>query len=188
MDVEMPDSCGNHYAQILEAIQSGKLPQETLETAIKRIERVNTDYAGNILPEKRRKEVLAETRERHHDLAKRIEEESAVLLKNEEFLPLSKEIKEILIIGDMASTPRIQGGGSSHIHTERVISFVEAFEKRDIKVCYAKGYKNSTFHRSHRLEKEACKKVEDAKKRQIPVLFFGGLTEMAEGEGYDRES
>ena len=26
------------------------------------------------------------------------------------------------------------------------------------------------------------------KKRQIPVLFFGGLTEMAEGEGYDRES
>lgn len=129
MDVEMPDSCGNHYAQILEAIQSGKLPQETLETAIKRIERVNTDYAGNIMPEKRRKEVLAETRERHHDLAKRIEEESAVLLKNEEFLPLSKEIKEILIIGDMASTPRIQGGGSSHIHTERVISFVEAFEK-----------------------------------------------------------
>lgn len=81
------------------------------------------------MPEKRRKEVLAETRERHHDLAKRIEEESAVLLKNEEFLPLSKEIKEILIIGDMASTPRIQGGGSSHIHTERVISFVEAFEK-----------------------------------------------------------
>ena len=188
MDVEMPDSCGNHYAQILEAVQSGKLPQETLETAVKRIERLNADYAGNILPEKSRKEVLAETRERHHDLAKRIEEESAVLLKNEEFLPLSKEIKEILIIGDMASTPRIQGGGSSHIHTERVISFVEAFEKRDIKVCYAKGYKNSTFHRSHRLEKEACEKVEDAKKRQIPVLFFGGLTEMAEGEGYDRES
>ena len=24
MDVEMPDSCGNHYAQILEAIQIGR--------------------------------------------------------------------------------------------------------------------------------------------------------------------
>ena len=188
MDVEMPDSCGNHYAQILEAVKSGKLPQEILENAVRRIERLTETYSGNVIAEKAGKRVTAETREKHHNLAKRIEEESAVLLKNEDFLPLSKEIKEVLIIGDLAAVPRIQGGGSSHIHTERVIFFTEAFEKRGIKVHYARGYKNTTFQRSRRLEKEACKQVRAVKKRQIPVLFFGGLTEMAEGEGYDRES
>ena len=188
MDVEMPDSCGNHYAQILEAVKSGKLPQETLENAVRRIERLTETYSGNVIAEKAGKRVATETRERHHNLAKRIEEESAVLLKNADFLPLSKETKEVLIIGDLAVTPRIQGGGSSHIHTERVASFADVFEEKGVKVRYARGYKNTTFQRSRRLEKEACKQVRAAKKRQIPVLFFGGLTEMAEGEGYDRES
>lgn len=188
MDVEMPDSCGNHYAQILEAVKSGQLSQEALENAIKRIEKLNETYAENVIFEKERKRITAETRERHHNLAKRIEEESAVLLKNEDFFPLSKEIKEILIIGDLASAPRIQGGGSSHIHTERVISFVEAFEKKGAKVRFVRGYKNTTFRRSQRLEKKACEQVRGAKERKVPVLFFGGLTEMAEGEGYDRES
>lgn len=188
MDVEMPDSCGNHSAQLLEAVKSGKLSQETLENAVRRIEKLNEAYAGNVISEKDKKRVTAETRERHHNLAQKIEEESAVLLKNENFFPLPKEIKEILIIGDLASAPRIQGGGSSHIHTERVISFVDAFEKKGVKVRYARGYKNTTFQRSQRLEKEACEQVRTAKAQQIPILFFGGLTEMAEGEGYDRES
>ena len=183
MDVEMPDSCGNHYAQILEAIQSGKLPQETLETAIKRIERVNTDYAGNILPEKRRKEVLAETRERHHDLAKRIEEESAVLLKNEEqILPLKPGTK-VAVIGDFAKTPRYQGAGSSLVNpAKQPEAILDVIGSTDLDVvAYEQGYIRNRKP-NQKLTKAA---VELAKKADI-VLFFGGLDEISESEGLDR--
>ena len=37
-------------------------------------------------------------------------------------------------------------------------------------------------------KKEAIRKAIEAKEYDIPVLFFGGLTDIAEGEGYDRES
>lgn len=137
---------------------------------------------------KRRSKCVSEqTRNHNHELARRIEEESAVLLKNDGFFPL-KDIREILLIGDLADKPRIQGGGSSHIHTDRVDNFIEEFEKQHIKVHFARGYVSNTFHRDSRLEKEALEKLQKAKKQNIPVLFVGGLTDIAEGEGYDRES
>ena len=47
------------------------------------------------------------------------------------------------MIGELADKPRIQGGGSSHIHTTRITSFIEQFEEYGIKVRYARGYKNT---------------------------------------------
>ena len=172
MDVEMPDSCGLEQA---------------LRTSVYRIEKLVAAYGKNRIEKKETKCVSEQTRNHNHELARRIEEESAVLLKNDGFFPL-KDIGEILLIGDLADKPRIQGGGSSHIHTDRVDNFIEEFEKQHIKVHFARGYRSNTFHRDSRLEKEALEKLQKAKKQNMPVLFVGGLTDIAEGEGYDRES
>ena len=78
-------------------------------------------------------------REKNHKLAEQIAEESIVLLKNDGFFPLV-DINELLVIGELADKPRIQGCGSSHIHTTRITSFIEQFEEYGIKVRYARGY------------------------------------------------
>lgn len=187
MDVEMPDSCGNHFNELLEAAKKNSRLEQALRTSVYRIEKLVAAYGKNRIEKKETKCVSEQTRNHNHELARRIEEESAVLLKNDGFFPL-KDIGEILLIGDLADKPRIQGGGSSHIHTDRVDNFIEEFEKQHIKVHFARGYRSNTFHRDSRLEKEVLEKLQKAKKQNMPVLFVGGLTDIAEGEGYDRES
>ena len=216
MDVEMPDSCGNHFKDVTEALKNRRLSEKTLECAVNRIEALEKTYGKNGPVDKRNtdkentdiestetestdkrntgkgntdkgKKVPECIRTKNHNLAQKVEEESAVLLKNEGFLPLSGK-KEIVIIGGLAENPRIQGGGSSHIHTERVKSFVEEFRNNGIKVHFAEGYQSSSLKRVSKLEKEAKELVGEAKEKGMPVLFFGGLTDIAEGEGYDRES
>ena len=187
MDVEMPDSCGNHYDELLSKGKSDEAFLEKLKCSVGRIERLSNSYGQNMTGSSEKKSISNSIRKENHKLAQQIAEESAVLLKNDVFLPLKAE-KEILIIGDLAAHPRIQGGGSSHINTGRIDSFAEQFEKYGVKIRYARGYKNSSFKRDSKLEKEAIRKVENAKRQNIPVLFFGGLTDIAEGEGYDRES
>ncbi len=187
MDVEMPDSCGNHYDELLSRAKSDEAFLEKLKCSVGRIERLGNSYGQNMTGSSEKKGISDSIRKENHKLAQQIAEESAVLLKNDAFLPLKAE-KEILIIGDLAAHPRIQGGGSSHINTGRIDSFAEQFEKYGVKIRYARGYKNSSFKRDSKLEKEAIREVENAKRQNIPVLFFGGLTDIAEGEGYDRES
>ena len=187
MDVEMPDSCGNHYDELLSRAKSDEAFLEKLKCSVGRIERLSDSYGQNMTGSSEKKGISDSIRKENHKLAQQIAEESAVLLKNDAFFPLKVE-KEILIIGDLAAHPRIQGGGSSHINTGRIDSFAEQFEKYGVKIRYARGYKNSSFKRDSKLEKEAIREVENAKRQNIAVLFFGGLTDIAEGEGYDRES
>ena len=187
MDVEMPDSNGNHFKDLSNAIETGKLQVLRLAEAVHRIQKLNESYGRGQSIEKRVNGVSSGKRCKNHELAGKIEEESAVLLQNDGFLPLKGE-KEILILGDLAFHPRIQGGGSSHIHTERVDSVIKALEKEHVTVHFARGYQSTSWKRNKKLEKEALLLAKEAKERKIPVLFFGGLTDIAEGEGYDRES
>lgn len=187
MDVEMPDSLGNHYDDILQAAEHDAAFVKKLQVAVERIERLNACYKSDGSSNAKKNRIPERIREQNHSLAEQIAQESAVLLKNDGFLPLTEE-KEILLIGDLARQPRIQGGGSSHIRTDRIDSFVEQFQKYGVKVRFARGYKNASYKRNKRLEKQAIDEVREAKEHNIPVLFFGGLTDIAEGEGYDRES
>ncbi len=187
MDVEMPDSNGNHINALMDAVQNGKLREEALDCAVRRIETLNRAYEQNKVISKEQKKISEKTRTENHKLAAVVEEESAVLLKNEGFFPL-KPGTQILIIGDLAGAPRIQGGGSSHIHTERIDQVLEAFRQNKADVQFVRGYKKTTLKRDKKLEREAIRQVQLACKQQIPVLFFGGLTDIAEGEGYDREN
>ena len=187
MDVEMPDSNGNHIDDLKDALDNGSLNKDALERAVNRIRTLNEKYSDKIIPEGEPKGVSDTTRSKNHELARKLEEESAVLLKNESFLPI-KEGSDVLIIGGLASKPRIQGGGSSHINTKRVDLFIDEFEKASAKVTYSEGYSCDNFKTDASLEADALKKVKEAAEGKTPILFFGGLTDIAEGEGYDRES
>ena len=56
------------------------------------------------------------------EIALQTAKESIVLLKNENILPISSDVKTIAIIGGAANTPRIGGGGSSMVNADNVLS------------------------------------------------------------------
>lgn len=177
MDLEMPDSNGFHTAKLLDDVQNGNLSKERFEDAVRRV------YT---LIQKQSK-LLNQTPPcttdyiKHDEIARDLECDSAVLLKNDGLLPI-KPGREVLIIGDLAEQMRFQGGGSSHIHPTKVTSAIDAFKNAGLKVHYKKGYDRNTDQISQTLELEAV----IAANKQIPVLFFGGLPDRYEGEGYDR--
>ena len=79
---------------------------------------------------------------------------------------------------------RFQGGGSSHINTMPVRSAAEILKEYNENISYAAGYDSRTEKELPELEKEA----EELAKDSDLVLFFGGLTDRTEGEGYDRKT
>ncbi|MBR6382315.1 MAG: glycoside hydrolase family 3 C-terminal domain-containing protein [Lachnospiraceae bacterium] len=186
MDVEMPDSRGAHYKALRKAVEEGRVKASSMERALQRVRELCERYPER-KPEGAAPQVSEETREHSHRLAGEIAEECAVLLKNEGFFPLPAGSR-ILIVGDLAARPRIQGGGSSHIHTERIDDPVEEFRKLGAEVRFVRGYACDTAARNEKLEQEAVSAVREAAESGTPILFFGGLTDMAEGEGYDRDS
>ena len=121
-------------------------------------------------------------REKDHETARMIEEESIVLLKNENgILPLDSG-KKIALIGKYAASPRYQGGGSSHINSFKVESAMDVLKGME-NVVYAQGYDDVQDVTDERLLAEA---VETAKNADVAVIF-AGLPDNFESEGYDRK-
>ncbi len=176
MDLEMPDSFGNHKEEMIEALESGALSQKALERAVQNISNLVQSY-----PPRR---TFGETKS-HYDLAKEMSLESAVLLKNDGVLPVTKETK-LLVVGALAEDMRIQGGGSSHIHTRPLKNILQVLQEQRIDYRFAKGYDEDNTVPSRDLEQKALAMVEQAKAEDRVILFCGGLTDYTEGEGYDR--
>ncbi|MDR1948555.1 MAG: glycoside hydrolase family 3 C-terminal domain-containing protein [Spirochaetaceae bacterium] len=182
LELEMPSSRGVTDKEIVKAVKDGSLDEAVLDRAVERILRVLYHYQDY-----RRKVIW--NKEIHHNLAVQIEEESAVLLKNENnLLPLDKGRgnggPKIAFIGEFAEKPRYQGGGSSHINPFRVTGALEAAKKiKGLKVVYAKGFYADRDAEDKTLFANA---VEAARGADAAVIF-AGLPESFESEGYDRE-
>ncbi|MDR2110028.1 MAG: glycoside hydrolase family 3 C-terminal domain-containing protein [Spirochaetaceae bacterium] len=177
LELEMPSSGGDTNAQIVRAVKEGALPESVVDTAVERILNIVFRYAD--------KRVAAEfDKEKHHAAAIKIEEESAVLLKNENrILPLQKG-KRIAFIGEFAEKPRFQGGGSSHINPFRVSNALESVKKIPGagEIVYARGCGTDKDERDEALFAEAVKAAAQAD----AAVIFAGLPDSFESEGYDR--
>jgi beta-glucosidase len=174
LELEMPASDGSTDQAIVEAVKAGQISMEELDTAVTRIlELIQKYYDG-------KKPNAIYDKEAHHEIARRIAGESAVLLKNDnQLLPLKKTDK-VAFIGEFAEKPRFQGGGSSHINCFKVSDALSS--ARGCNVSYAKGYDLATDTlESSELEK--AKKL--AAESQIAVIF-AGLPDSYESEGFDR--
>lgn len=120
--------------------------------------------------------------DKQHECARKLASESIVLLRNEDkILPFKKEEK-IGVIGPFATEPRYQGGGSSHIESHKVDSFLSVLLSNGIKCEYDKGYELSKSNRRF------SRKALDIAKECEKVIFFAGIDERLESEGFDRDS
>lgn len=175
LDLEMPASGGYTTQQIVDAVENGSLPMADLDRAAARILTTIFRYADSNV----RKPVF--DREKHHQLAVEIEQECAVLLKNDGVLPMQSD-ETVAYIGEFAEKPRYQGGGSSHIHASRVVSAWEAAKVQNKNVRYAKGFSATEDVADETLFQEAVQLAGQSDK----VVIFAGLPDIFESEGYDR--
>jgi len=174
LDLEMP-----HYdysiRELLHQYKKGNISIDEINRSVKRILEFVEKYQAKYItfPE--------DLLEQNHQTAIEIAAESMVLLKNEKkILPL-KDKDTLAIIGAFAENPRIQGGGSSHIHVYKKDSFMDQLSVK-VDYEYAPGYTFEGDGYDADLIKQACKAAANKDK----VLLFIGLTDAYESEGYDR--
>lgn len=116
--------------------------------------------------------------EDHHLIAREVANEAIVLLENDGILPLEKH-KKVLVVGEFAEKPRINGGGSVTLkpfNTEIPLTYLsEVFD-----VVYAKGYEEENT------SKELLEEIKTKAINCETIMFFTGTTSKLESEGRER--
>lgn len=174
LDLEMPSSGGQNDKLIVEAVKNGSLDEAVVDTAVERILTMMYRSIEN------RDTAAVFDREADHEKARRIAEETIVLLKNDNILPLSKQDKKAFI-GTFARKPRFQGGGSSHINCSKITSALDAVKGME-NITFAEGFRDDIDQYDQALANEAVKAAREAK----VAVIFAGLPDAFESEGFDR--
>jgi len=176
-DLEMPHSVGMGEKSILEAVRAGELSQAELDRGVDRMLTLIGRVGGG---EKQAQLSI----ERQHDLALKIAEESIVLLKNDDILPLNTSQK-IAVIGEFAKNPRFQGEGSSIINTELKSNAFQALEAAGALVNFAQGYTVWPWPgMTDGLLRERAAHL--AKHSDVAIVFVG-IPSSSDAEGIDRK-
>lgn len=175
LDLEMPGDTKICRKRIVDGIADGTLEMSDLDKAVENVLRLVARHEG--------KERRAADFKAHDALAAEIAADSAVLLKNDGELPLSKNEK-YCVVGELFEKPRYQGSGSSMINPTSLSTPRAAFDEMGIKYSYAKGYRENATTADDALLSEATKLAENYER----VLVFLGLTDYIESEGADREN
>jgi beta-glucosidase len=136
---------------------------------------------------------------KHHDIARTIAEESIVLLKNDNILPLKKEnLKSIAVIGDNAVRKHAEGGGSSQVpalYEITPLAGLKNFLQSDSSIIkYAQGY--NVIREGKADPKLIAEAVKAASKADVAIVFGGFIhgysndwNDIAfDGEGKDKEN
>jgi beta-glucosidase len=142
LDMDMVDDA---FAQSLpQLVASGKVPLEVLDEAVRRVLRVKM-RAGLFErpytdPAREATDILTPS---HRELARRLAQESLVLLKNDnDTLPLTRATKTVAVIGPLADDKANQlGPWAGDGRAEDAITPLAALRARlaDARVVYAKG-------------------------------------------------
>jgi beta-glucosidase len=209
MDIEMGSHQpyrSNYLANpFLEGLQSGKFPMSVLDDKVRR--HLYVMFKLNLIHDPSETNAVAvataqtplSTKE-HQETSRRVAEESFVLLKNKNLLPLdSGKIKSIAIIGANAATQFAHGGGSATIKAPYEITALQGISNRlgnNVKIIYAQGYNPPI--RSGRVDftpepEKAMPSQDDSKlvaeavaaaQSADVVIYVGGLNHHG---GYDTE-
>ena len=178
LDLEMPSSRGWNDQLVAEAVRSGLLDEADLDRAVMRVLRLVFRYHRKT-PEQ------PLDFEAHHELACKAASRSAVLLKNEgSALPLPG-LGDVVVIGEMARTPRYQGAGSSQVNPIHLDNALDALRRRHSDLPFEPGYPLPDSPAAFPAEELLRRAQEAAAGRR--VLLFLGLPAADESEGYDRQ-
>lgn len=163
-------------------LKEGDVPMSTLDDKARNILRLIFRTAMNT-----RKPFGSLTTAEHYDAAKKIGDESIVLLKNNGILPLDpSKYHNVLVVGDNATRVLTDGGGSSELKVKDYVSPLEAIRRAfGENVKYARGYnagrpmyeREDTIPASEQaaLRDEAVSMARDAD----VVIYIGGLNKNA---------
>ena len=174
--LEMPGN-PDRPEEVIKAIEAGELDESVLDDNIDTLLDIIFDTMKNGV-EKAPEQFDIED---HHNFAQKCAEESAVLLKNNNVLPLNNE-KKVAFIGDFLYLPRYQGAGSSIVNPTKLDKTADLLKDSGLNIVgYCKGF-NRYGKKKGKLHKEA---IEVAKLADIVVLYLG-LDEVTEAEGLDR--
>jgi len=172
MNVEMPGP-SSFEEEVIRALDNGTLSEKELDESLAPL------FA---LHDKVKKIPILDSldMDAHHALAQKVARESIVLLENDGVLPMQDTQQKILVVGDFAKHPRINGGGSATVKPYRPEVPFDALKEVCSNLDYAKGYEEN--HTNKELLEEVKRKAKDADM----VLYFTGTTEQLETEGKDR--
>ena len=126
----------------------------------------------------------------HHEVARKVAENSSVLLKNAAAaLPLAAGTR-VAVIGDMAKTPRLQGSGSSKVNATREENILDELKNAaaatGVTVAgYAQGYDRQGTKNQTLIDEAKTLAAADTTDAVIAVV---GLDERSESEGLDRST
>ncbi len=183
----------------LEMLEKGELPMSTLDDKARRMLRLNFLTAM-----KRNKPLGSIASPEHYAVAEQIGNEAIVLLKNSPvakggnpLLPLSPDVKSILVVGDNATRDLMKGGGSSELKVKDNVTPLAGLRALyGDKVKYAQGYRAGKPMYSHVEQIPAsvqdslrAEAVAMAKNADV-VIMVGGLNKnhQQDCEAGDRES
>lgn len=179
LDLAMPGADEAGDRRVAAAVADGSLAPEVLEASARRIAALAIRAAGSADP------ATGWDADEHHALARTVASRCAVLLKNDhDVLPLSPG-GHIAVLGEFATEPRYQGGGSSHVNATRVDIALDEIRAHagSAAVTYARGFDTGSESAPADLRAEA---VEAAARADVAVLFLG-LAATQESEGFDRD-
>lgn len=182
LTLEMPSSGGYHDKIILEALKSGEYTEAELDDNVREVLEKLSSMSDKV------EKNFEVDYDRHHEIARHIEDNCAVLLKNNNVLPVSKD-KKLIVIGEMAEHMRFQGGGSSHINVTKCVSALDALKAAGYDVTYLQGYNAEKSVTNEELHCEVIEYIkENADLENAVILFFTGLNDATESEGFDRKN
>ena len=177
LDVEMP-CFHSRRSELLSVVRLDRSFASRVTNSAERIVTLSTrTHNPHIKPQ-----LLSQ--EEAHALAVKAAERSCVLVKNEGLLPL-KNMKDVAIIGELA-TVCTAGGGSSEVNPAHPVSFLEAVKTANPKlnIAYSRGYSLTHDEDESPLVLDAVDVASISKK----VILFVGTTKEEEGEGFDRKN
>jgi len=208
MDIEMGSrqDYDEYYLAnpFLEGLKSGKFPVSVLDDKVRRhlhvMFKLNLIHDPSVPPATNAAPPTQLSTPAHQEIARKIAEESLVLLKNKELLPLNPaQTKTIAVIGANAVARFAHGGGSAMIKPPYEITALEGISNRlggNMKLIYAQGYNPpvSSGRVDFRPEVEPSAPPLDktqlmvdavaAAKAADAVIYVGGLNHHG---GYDTE-
>ncbi|EEX26469.1 glycosyl hydrolase family 3 N-terminal domain protein [Limosilactobacillus fermentum 28-3-CHN] len=174
LDLEMPGKGQKSIDEIVTAVKNGTLDEAVLNRAALRVLKLVEKYHSNDNTQR------SYDKEAQHKFARKLAGEGMVLLKNDQKqLPLNDE-ESIAVIGELATNPRYEGSGSSHVNAYRLVTPVEVIPK------------NATFAQGYRLDGRESQPLLNESielaKRSDKVVIFIGFPEQMESEGFDKNT
>ena len=153
--------------ECLQALRNGTLDEAKIDASVARI-------AAMALLE--RPAAAPADLDAHHELARTIAQQGAVLLKNQGgLLPAAAE--DMALIGHMAAFPRYQGTGSSRVNPTRLVSLRDALPDAPFLAC---------CDQDGNVTEQALEEAAALARTARVAVVVAGLPDISESEGFDR--